>query len=633
MVVLYGIMAFTLTVGAESPGEVTPGMAMEQKVIEYRQEMTHGRVVFTVESLENGGREESTADNGRYVIEFDGERIRREFTPSSFPVGPRTTIVTPEEHIKADGERVTVQDPRFSTQAWLDDVFHPNLLGVWAPVTILDTCALDKLLAFADRVNESVTDDSMDGIDAKLVSYDRIIGNHIDTWIAPSRGHAILRRNVENKYGKSTLAGKYQQFPPGVWFPRRVEYMRYDKEGTLKRHEIATVESADFALRPEHVRFKLLSLDLPVGTTVIRNGHTMVWNGRDLEEPADRRTAQLELGDRVANVCRDARVSGLSALALLEGDESKAVSSVTRRLLNSDEVEPILHYIPIRVTAAQLESDDTTLRRFEWPLPTAGEIVLVALDGQAETIGATRIAAHDVDAAVTLSTRFLAKYMAPARDALSMLAEARESARSRDRRVWLIRSGPRCGPCFRLAGWIDEHHDVLEKEFVIVKLMEGVNAHTADVFDEIGGRSSGIPWYAMTDADGLVLATSESPMGNIGMPGSVEGIRHFREMIEGSARILSHQEIDELIESLSRTQAAVAPVDNSVFETRGAELNDPRETSPPEQPTSIPAHAVVDTTEAIKSIVVICAFLVFGVACAIGGFAVARVRLRRRSGA
>jgi len=45
--------------------------------------------------------------------------------------------------------------------------------------------------------------------------------------------------------------------------------------------------------------------------------------------------------------------------------------------------------------------------------------------------------------------------------------------------------------------------------------------------------------------------TSEGPLGNVGMPVSVEEIRHFRQMLERTSHQLSPEEIEELIQSLS----------------------------------------------------------------------------------
>jgi hypothetical protein len=43
---------------------------------------------------------------------------------------------------------------------------------------------------------------------------------------------------------------------------------------------------------------------------------------------------------------------------------------------------------------------------------------------------------------------------------------------------------------------------------------------------------TGIPWMAITEPGGAVLATSDGPLGNLGFPSSIEDIRHLREMLQ-----------------------------------------------------------------------------------------------------
>jgi hypothetical protein len=118
--------------------------------------------------------------------------------------------------------------------------------------------------------------------------------------------------------------------------------------------------------------------------------------------------------------------------------------------------------------------------------------------------------------------------------------------------VWIIAGGPRCGPCFRLARWIDDHHTILEKDFVIVKVMSGPDDRTRAALAALTTKEQSDPWHAFTDPDGKVLATSEGPLGNLGFPSGVEGLRHFRRMLDRSARRLTPDELGGLINSLSQ---------------------------------------------------------------------------------
>jgi hypothetical protein len=99
---------------------------------------------------------------------------------------------------------------------------------------------------------------------------------------------------------------------------------------------------------------------------------------------------------------------------------------------------------------------------------------------------------------------------------------------------------------------MEDHHATLEKDFVTVKVMDGIDENADDVMTELPWkRGDGIPWFAITEPDGTVLATSNSPLGNVGFPDSVEGIRHLRTMLDRTVRKLKSDEMAKLVKSLS----------------------------------------------------------------------------------
>ena len=167
--------------------------------------------------------------------------------------------------------------------------------------------------------------------------------------------------------------------------------------------------------------------------------------------------------------------------------------------------------------------------------------------------GSVQIDTDKLDVALAAGERFLKQHMPPKRDARANLNAARDEARKTGRRVWVVHGGPRCGPCFRLGRWIEEHHAALEKDYVIVKVLSGADEHADEVVAELPeAEGDGIPWHAITEPDGTILITSHGPLGNIGFPGPLDGLRHFREMLDRTARNLTAGERDELIRSLSR---------------------------------------------------------------------------------
>ena len=175
---------------------------------------------------------------------------------------------------------------------------------------------------------------------------------------------------------------------------------------------------------------------------------------------------------------------------------------------------------------------------------------MIILSGDNQTIATKRIGSEDVDAGVTIGSKLLTEHMPVSGNAVAVLTEANEMARNSGRRVWIIKGGPRCGPCFRLARWMADHKQTLEKDYVLVKLMNGIDEHIEEVINQLTETPHGIPWYAITEPDGTVLITSDSPTGNIGMPGSLDARRHFRKMLTETAVRLSAKDIDRLIGSL-----------------------------------------------------------------------------------
>jgi hypothetical protein len=239
-------------------------------------------------------------------------------------------------------------------------------------------------------------------------------------------------------------------------------------------------------------------------------------------------------------------------VALLGDDSAPTVRTIDQLFHNDDERgRDILPYLTLRVDRAQLEREAAVVSGYGWPKPDPGEIVLVALDGERK-VSTRRIATKSINDAVGAGRGFLKQHAPPSRNAQTLLTDARDEARRSGRRVRIIRGGPRCAPCFRLARWIEDHHAALDRDYVIVEVMDGIDAH---VTEALAGHpiqdGDGLPWFAITEPDGAILAISRGPLGNTGFPSSVEDIRHFHQMLDRTARKLTLGEVDRLIGSLS----------------------------------------------------------------------------------
>ena len=276
--------------------------------------------------------------------------------------------------------------------------------------------------------------------------------------------------------------------------------------------------------------------------------------------PVDTTSDRASLADSVGHTCQTARLGRMLGLAILRGDDSKAVTQLAGQIEDSDRSHAVLSYLTLDVPADRLRREADALAKYRWPLPEAGEIVLAVLDGQQQTLATKRIDSRDEAAALKAADELLSTHLPPRLDAPTLIAESRQAAHASGRRVLVVEGGPRCGPCFRLARWIDEHHALLEKDFVIVKLMQALDGNLEKALSELHRTEGRIPWMAITEPDGKLLVTSDGPLGNIGMPSSIEQVRHFREMLEKTRRHLTQGELDQLVDSLRAPKpAATAP--------------------------------------------------------------------------
>ena len=148
---------------------------------------------------------------------------------------------------------------------------------------------------------------------------------------------------------------------------------------------------------------------------------------------------------------------------------------------------------------------------------------------------------------------FLNKWKVAPKDAKRVLDEALARASSDDKRVLLTFGAPWCGWCHKLHDWMaqPEIAAILDRDFVIAQV---------DIDRMTGGKeiqkryqpasSGGIPWFAILDAQGKALATSDGPGGNIGYPAQPKEIDHFLSMVKGQGRRIDDSQRDQLRKSL-----------------------------------------------------------------------------------
>jgi thiol-disulfide isomerase/thioredoxin len=147
---------------------------------------------------------------------------------------------------------------------------------------------------------------------------------------------------------------------------------------------------------------------------------------------------------------------------------------------------------------------------------------------------------------------FLSKWVAPQEDAGKVLKDGLARAAAEKKQVLLHFGAPWCPYCRKLDDFLDQQKELFERDSIDVKIDTDRMAKGKEVGRKFMGASTGIPWMAILDAEGKVLASGDGPQGNIGYPVEPHEIDHFIGMLKKTARKLGPGEIDEIRKDLEK---------------------------------------------------------------------------------
>ena len=265
----------------------------------------------------------------------------------------------------------------------------------------------------------------------------------------------------------------------------------------------------------------------------------------------------IPLSDQYASMLRDCRLGGYHMMVIAHHDDETTNRFVKKNLVSYDltpEVAKFMQFLiklPSQDSQTQQQLSDEDLRFAEEKtrtLPKPGRVLAIAIDASGKEIGRLNLDPTKRTAAI-LSKSFLRNFAPKSKDPQKAWAAAFELAKKTDRKVWVRLSGRYCGPCFRLTRWIDDHREILAKDYVLLKVDER-NEDTNSILQV--GRGDGIPFHGILDADENLLINARSPLGNIGFPSSWEGTQHLKKMLMKGRKHLTTEDIERLVESLRK---------------------------------------------------------------------------------
>jgi thioredoxin-related protein len=224
---------------------------------------------------------------------------------------------------------------------------------------------------------------------------------------------------------------------------------------------------------------------------------------------------------------------------------------------------------------AMILSDDYVLVTIDLESPNATPLLLrckeaLSKDELQKGVGYPFLAVLDADGKVVTAQRtdpleegdhhdpkkvadFLNKWKVALPDAKRVVAEAMARASADDKRVLLTFGAPWCGWCHKLHDWMaqPEIAAIFDRDFIIAQVDIDRMTGGKDILQQYRpAPSGGIPWYAILDARGKSLVTSDGPRGNAGYPALPEEIDHFLSMVKGQSRRIDAGQLDRLRKSL-----------------------------------------------------------------------------------
>lgn len=336
----------------------------------------------------------------------------------------------------------------------------------------------------------------------------------------------------------------------------------FQKSFEAKRIEAKTDEQGTFTLRGLPSRMKLF-----IRTDAINGSkHGSVYLADVYLEPNESRprvvsrlasplksTREAPLADRFQSILRDCSLSGYHAMVITLSDRDEASEFVNRCFVDFESNEDVAAYMPIVVSRDRKSlptADAAFLQERKWQLPGERRVCAYAVDAQGNELGRVELDMTDKNAAETAAT-FVHRHAPRRVDAEKKWQEAFAEAKRSNRRVWARISGRYCGPCFRMTRWLDDQREILEKDYVMLKIDGDRDENGPRVAQRLThGKHHGIPFHAILDADETMRIDSVGPIGNVGYPSGYEGKKQLRKMLQATRQHLTNAEIDRLVESL-----------------------------------------------------------------------------------
>jgi hypothetical protein len=420
-----------------------------------------------------------------------------------------------------------------------------SIIGVFtedkALGAIVRIAAEDTEVTLALAPLESVTGTLVDAvIDGPAV--DREVSASIR--VGPEDGPSMMafqRSATTDALGRFTITGLAAGFT-------------YQLHAVLDRDADGQADSwhrlSEFEPRQEDAAAPLaLRLNAPHQPPTLKGYVGWAFGGKPASERLARAVADAKLGyQHVLIVAADP--AGEAAKRFFQFRYDYFYNREARASVDNDAQRALAEFV---IVAIAPDAAADVLTEYGVSRPAAGDATLAILNAEGK-LAAQWPLAELLDGDVLDASRlgvFLKTQRVELPDAQELLDEALAEASRTDKRVLIQLGGPGCGWCVVLSRFLDAHKELVEKDYVHLKLdarMPGAEDVIARLRDQPDG---GLPWMAILNVDGRTLVTSDAEAGNIGYPGDEAGRSHFEHMLRTTRQRLSNADVTTLLEALA----------------------------------------------------------------------------------
>ena len=280
----------------------------------------------------------------------------------------------------------------------------------------------------------------------KLLPTSEFRGRLIDGEGRPLAKHGVFVFVRED--GCKTLSTRLSAFPPAA-FTRTDDEGNYSFAGLPSNVEL-TLEAEPFG-QVERERY--------LGQLFLVPGES---RRREVSRLANAE-ADRSFAGRYRSLLRNCRLSNCRLMVILSRPSDETRQFIDANLADYNRTKEIMGFIRLQGETGEGPADRDAAefaKSRDWPMPEAGKVLAFALDATGKELGRTEFDCEDAEGP-DLAAEFICKYAPKQVNAKEKWAAAFAEAKRTNRKVWAGVGQPYCGPCIRLARWLDEQKETL----------------------------------------------------------------------------------------------------------------------------------------------------------------------------